>query len=263
MQTLPPSHSHLPLLDPDREVFVGTPFRPPDARMQHWPMHRWPAALTRSSRSGHTAQRDVFAQPADERVVLGRRSKLLDSGNAGIHTKQAFIDAFGQVTEEGGDRLLAALSEPSAADQADPHAADQHHARQRRDEIGVYGSLCPLPVAFAEDGAHFARAQPRDRGRIDGMHSAPLTAQVDRFDWQVGQAPGDGTIKQRIECERAARQGPFNAMPAPAQVRDIRQRGAGTASLALEELAGEQGDEYNTDEPELHGRNALGRYRMK
>jgi hypothetical protein len=95
------------------------------------------------------------------------------------------------------------------------------------------------------------------------MHSAPLTAQVDRFDWQVGQAPSGGTIKQRIECERAARQGPFNAMPAPAQVRDIRQRGAGKASLALEELAGEQGDEYNTDEPELHGRNALGRYRMK
>lgn len=210
-------------------------------------MHRRPAALARSSRSGRTAQRDVFAQPADERVVLGRRGKLLDSGNAGIHTKQAFIDAFGQVPEEGGDRLLAALCKPRAADQADTHAADHHHARQRRDEIGAYGSLCPLPVAFAEEWAHFARAPPRDRGRIDGMHGTPFTAQADRFDRQMDQAPGGGTIEQSIECERAARHGPLNAMPAPAQLCDIRQRGAGQASLVLDELTGEQGDEYDTD----------------
>jgi hypothetical protein len=52
-------------------------------------------------------------------------------------------------------------------------------------------------------------------------------------------------------------------MPAPAQVRDIRQRGAGKASLAMDKLAGEHGDKHDADEPELHGRNALGRYRMK
>lgn len=180
--------------------------------------------------------------------MLGRRGQLLDGGTAGIPTEQAFIGAFGPVAEEGGDRLLAALSESRAADQADTHAADQHPAGQRRDQIGAYGSLCPLPVAFAEQWTRFARAQPRDRGRIEGMDGTPLTAQADRFDRQVDQALSAGTIKQRIKPERAARQGPFNAMPAPAQVRDLRQRGAGKASLVLDELASEQGDEHNTDE---------------
>jgi hypothetical protein len=46
-------------------------------------------------------------------------------------------------------------------------------------------------------------------------------------------------------------------------MRDIRQRGAGKASLAVDELAGEQGDEHDADEPGLHGCNAFGRYRMK
>jgi hypothetical protein len=95
------------------------------------------------------------------------------------------------------------------------------------------------------------------------MNGALLTTQADWFDRQVGQAPSGGPIKQRIKPERAARHGPFNAMPAPAQMRDIRQRGAGKASLAVDELAGEHGDKHDADEPGLHGCNAFGRYRMK
>jgi hypothetical protein len=80
------------------------------------------------------------------------------------------------------------------------------------------------------------------------MNRALWTAEANRFGWQVGQTPGGSTIKQRIEHERAAGHGPLNAMPSPAQMRDIRQGGAGEASPMLNEWAGAQGDEHNANQ---------------
>jgi hypothetical protein len=48
------------------------------------------------------------------------------------------------------------------------------------------------------------------------MNGALWTAEADRFGWQVGQAPRGGTVKQCLEQERAAGQGPLDAMPPPA-----------------------------------------------
>jgi hypothetical protein len=263
MQSVPPPDSHRSSFDRDGRLFIGAAFWPLCPRVQHRPMHRRPAALARSSRSGRPAQRGIFTQSPDERLPLSRGAELLTGGDTGIRAKQALTCTCGKITKESCDRFFTALAESGATDQADPDTANQHDAGQGGDDVGAYGSPRPLAVAFAQQRARFARAQTRDRRRVDGLNGALLTAQADWFDRQVGQAPSGGPIKQRIKPERAARHGPFNAMPAPAQVRDIRQRGAGKASLAVDELAGEQGDEHNTDEPELHGRNALGRYRMK
>ena len=62
------------------------------------------------------------------------------------------------------------------------------------------------------------------------------------------QAPRGGPLKPRVEAERAARHDTFNALPAPAPVRDIWQGGAREATLGVDELAGAQGEEHDAKE---------------
>jgi hypothetical protein len=56
------------------------------------------------------------------------------------------------------------------------------------------------------------------------MNGAGLPPEADRFGWQVGQAPRGGTVKQCLEQERAAGQGPLDAMPPP-RVNALYQAG--------------------------------------
>lgn len=162
MQSVPPPYSHRSSFDREGRLFIGAALWPLCPRVQHRPMHRRPAALARSSRSGRPAQRgvsqltacwDKFTQPAGpseswERIGLGRRGKLLKGGDAGIHAKQALICTCGKITKESGDRFFTALAEPGATDQADPDTANQHDAGQGSDDVGAYGSPCLLAVAF-------------------------------------------------------------------------------------------------------------------
>jgi hypothetical protein len=63
----------------------------------------------------------------------------------------------------------------------------------------------------------------------------------------VQATPGQRTIEQGIKQELAARDGSFNAVPAPAQMRNVGQHGPRKAPLAVSKLAGEQGDEHDAD----------------
>ena len=80
------------------------------------------------------------------------------------------------------------------------------------------------------------------------MHRALLTAQADGLGRQVGQAPRRGLLKQGIQAERPTLESPLDPMPAPAQMDDVGQDGTGEAALAVDELAGAQGDQHDADE---------------
>jgi len=247
MHPIPAPYAHLAVLDHDGGVFIGAAFWSPCPRVQHRPVHRWTAPVATAVRDRSPAQRDVFAQATNQRVVLSRRGELLHGRNASIHTEQAFLSAGGQSTEEGGDCLLTAFAPAGTADQADPHAADPHDASHGSDNVGRHGALRLLAIAFAKQGAGFVRAQPRDRRGVDSMHGALCTAQAHGFDRQVVQTPHRSMVQHHIETKGPALQGAFDAMPAPAQVHDKGQGGAGEAPLTMDELAGEHGHERDAD----------------
>ena len=64
----------------------------------------------------------------------------------------------------------------------------------------------------------------------------------------MGHTPRRGAVKQRIEAERAALDGPLDPLPAPVQVRDKGKGGASETPLAMDELASAPGDEHHADE---------------
>lgn len=171
--------------------------------------------------------------------------KLLDSGNARINTEQAWGGAGGQVAEESGDRLLAALGKAGAADQADPHAADQHDTGQRGDDVGAHRPLGVCAVAFAKEGIRFARAPARYGRGVEGMDGALLAAQAHRFNRQALHAPAQCPLEKSVERELAPLQHALDPVPAPAQLHDIGQRGAGETPLMVDELAGKHSEEHD------------------
>ena len=73
------------------------------------------------------------------------------------------------------------------------------------------------------------------------MDGPPLPAPAHGLDRQALQTPGERPIEQRIQRHLAALHGTFDPMPAPAQMDHVGQRGAGQASLVVDELASKHG----------------------
>ena len=180
--------------------------------------------------------------------LLGGGPKLLDGGNARIHTEQALLRALGQVGKDFGHGLLARRPKAGAAHHADPDPTNQDHGRQRGHEVGLHRPLGAMAVAFAQQRAPLLVGPQADHGRgVDGMDGPPLTPQAHGLDGQALQAPGEGPIKQRIQRHLAALHGAFDPMPAPAQMDHVGQGGTGQAPLMVDELASKHSDEHDAD----------------
>jgi hypothetical protein len=110
---------------------------------------------------GGAAQRDVLAQATHQRILLGRRSKLFDSGNPRIYTEQALLRALRQGSKDLGDRLLASRAKAGPAHHADPHPVDPGYGRECGDEVGLHRPLGPLAVAFPNSAHRFLWARSR------------------------------------------------------------------------------------------------------
>ena len=80
------------------------------------------------------------------------------------------------------------------------------------------------------------------------MHRTLFTAQPHRLDGQVLQAPGERRVAQRIERKLAPLHGPFDPVPAPAQMHDVGQRGTSETPLIVNELPSTHGNEHDADE---------------
>ena len=195
-----------------------------------------------------TAQRDVLAQASHQGIPFRGSPKLLNGGNAGIHTEQTLLPARGQVSKEVGHGLLARRPEAGAAHQTDPDPTNQDYGRERRHKVGLHRPLGAMTVAFAQQRAPLlVRPQPRHGRGVEGMDGPPLTPQADRLDGQARQAPGEGPIKQRVQRHLAPLHSAFDPMPAPTQMDHVGQGGAGQAPLVVDKLAGKHGDEDDAD----------------
>ena len=106
VQVAPAAHSHFAVLNADRRVFVRASFGALRSRMQHGAMPRGATAFARALGGGGTAQRDVLAQAPDQRIVRGGGPKLLDGGNARIHTEQPLLRALRAGRQRLGPRPL-------------------------------------------------------------------------------------------------------------------------------------------------------------
>ena len=197
---------------------------------------------------GGPAQGDVAAQAANQRILFGRCLELLEGSDPRIHTEQAFLLALRQVRKKLGDRLFAGGPEPGAAHQPHAHATHSDHGRQRGNNVGLHCPLGPMAVAFAQQGTClFVGAQAGNGRGVDGMHRPVFPAQPHGFEGQAVHAPPEDTLEQCIQRHLATLQGTLDPVPAPAQMDNVGQRGAGQAALVVDELASKHGDEHDAD----------------
>src|SRR5262245_1134554 len=176
VQGPPAPHSHLAALYVDRCVFVRASFGSLRPGMQHRPMQHWAPALSWALGVRGTAQRDVLAQAPHQRIAHGGGLKLLDGGNARIHTEQALLRALGRVSKDLGHGLLARCPEAGAAHHADPDPPNPDDTRQGGYDVGLHRPVGALAVALAQQGAPLLIGAQADYGRgVDGMDRPPLT----------------------------------------------------------------------------------------
>ena len=121
-----------------------------------------------------------------------------------------------------------------------PYAYPPNHddAGGRRDDVRPHGAPRAVTEALPGKGQPGSRPQPDNSRCIDRHQFAPFTAQTHRLDWQVGNAPGKGLIKQGIERHLAPLHRPLDPVPAPAQMHDKRQDGAGQAPFVMHQPTG-------------------------
>ena len=138
-----------------------------------------------------TAQRDVLAQAPHQGILRGGGPKLLDGGDARIHTEQPLLRARGQGSKDLSYGLVARRPEAGAAHHADPDPTNQDHGCQRGHEVGLHRPLGAMAVAFTQQRAPLLLGPQADHGRgVDGMDGPPLTAQAHGLDRQARHAPG-------------------------------------------------------------------------
>src|SRR2546422_9908559 len=101
--------------------------------------------------------------------------------------------------------------------------------------------------AFARQSQACARPQTGNGRRIDGVDLAVLTAQPDRFEREVGQAPVGGTVKHGVEGERAPLHRALHPVPAPAQMDHEGQDSAGQTAFGLDEAASQHDHQDDTN----------------
>jgi len=146
-------------------------------------------------------------------------------------------------------KTLARRSQAGAAHQADPYPANEHHGRERGDEVGLHRPLGTMAVTFAQQRAPLliGGPQPGHSRGVDSMDCSPLPAQAHRLNGQALQAPRECAIEQHLQRHLAPLHGPFDPMPAPAQMNHVGQGGTSQAPLVVDKLAGKHGDEYAAD----------------
>ena len=143
---------------------------------------------------------------------------------------------------------MACGSEAGAAHQADPEPPNQDDSRQRGHEVGLHRPLGALAVPFAQQRAPLLVGTQADDGRgINGMDRPPLPPQAYGLDGQALQTPPQGPVEQHLQRHLAALHRAFDPVPAPAQMDDVGQGGAGQTSPVVNESASKHSDQHDAN----------------